>query len=222
MNITGYKLYLTNTMTSLGHARLILLAKSDLEIQLIPETNDTVAAMLWVKVGKGKKNAMLVGGIYRQHQLLGRSQKNLTKAQLQLEQEARWIRIVRRWRYLSTNTKCIVVGDLNMYQLKWSSPESQHEKIIENVEDLIETCGFVQLVVKITRHGGQQADSLLDHVCSNCSDRVVRVYNDSRGASDHNVVGAIVTMKDIKTGGQNVVRQVWKNFKEKECLKMFK
>ena len=54
------------------------------------------------------------------------------------------------------------------------------------------------------------ADSLLDHFCFNCSQRTIRTFNKSRGASDHNVVGIEVAIKDIKNGGNNLVKRVWK------------
>ena len=88
-HIPGYKLYLPNTMVSLGHARLVLLAKVDLDLQIIPKKTDKEAATIWVKVGSGKKNSVLIGGIYRQHQLLGRADVNLTSLQILREQELR-------------------------------------------------------------------------------------------------------------------------------------
>ena len=222
MNIHGYTLHLPNTMNSLGHARLVMLARDNLNVQIVADKNEVEAAMLWVKVGGGRKNTILVGGIYRQHQLLGMSQDNLTSAQLLLEQELRWSRIVKKWRNLSSNTRCVVVGDMNLDHLKWASPDLKHDKMVDEVKNWIETCGFVQLVVGHTRSMRHQVDSLIDHVWSNCSERITKVYNDNRGASDHNVVGVIVSLKDIKTGGQNVVKRLWKDFDEKECIKMFK
>ena len=71
MNIPGYSIHLPNTMISLGHARLVLLTRDNLNVKIIPE-EDKEAAMLWCKVGSGRKSAVLVGGIYRQHQLLGK------------------------------------------------------------------------------------------------------------------------------------------------------
>ena len=71
------------------------------------------------------------------------------------------------------------------------------------------------------RQWRQQADSLLDHMWSNCPERMVRTINDSRGSSDHNVIGLEVALKDIKSGGNNVVKRTWKNFREKECVKEF-
>ena len=57
-------------MNSLKHARMVLLAKSDISIQIIPETDNKDAAMIWCKVGHSKRDRLVIGGIYRQFQLL--------------------------------------------------------------------------------------------------------------------------------------------------------
>ena len=80
------------------------------------------------------------------------------------------------------------------------------------VKEGIETCGFQKLIEKHTRTWRHQVDSLLDQVWYNCTQRTVKIMNLTRGASDHNVVGITVCLKDIKCGGQNIVKRVWKDF----------
>ena len=46
--------------------------------------------------------------------------------------------------------------------------------------------------------------------------------NKTRGASDHSVVGIIIALKDIKCGGQNVIKRVWKDFDLNRCLNSFR
>ena len=53
------------------------------------------------------------------------------------------------------------------------------------------------------------------------SERITKIYNDSRDVSDHNVVGAVISVKNFKFGGHNIVKRSWKDFSEKECIKMF-
>ena len=220
-DIQGYKMLLPNTMTSLKHARIILLVKDDVTVQLLEDKNEVEAAVIWVKVGANRRKSLLVGGIYRQHQLLG-TDKELTRQQLQLEQELRWSRIVKRWRKLSRNNDCVVIGDLNMDYLRWDSPESHLEKMVDEMKDSVETAGFQQLIVNYTRTWRQQTDSLLDHVWTNCPMKIVKVSNNDRASSDHNVIGCEVASKDIKNVANNIVKRVWKNFKKAECLQEFK
>ena len=205
--IPGYKLIVPNTMTSLGHARLVLVVKQDIDVQIITDKIEKEAAMIWVKIGRNRNNKTLIGGIYRQHQLLGMADENLTRKQLLQRQEIRWSRIVRRWRTLSRGTKCVVLGDLNLDYFKWSMPDQALEKMVDEMKDQIETAGFLQLITSHTRTWRLQADSLLDQVWSNCPERTVKIFNVSCGSSDHNVIGLEIALKKIKTGGNNVVKR---------------
>ena len=94
--------------------------------------------------------------------------------------------------------------------------------MVNEVKDNIETSGFVQLIEGHTRSWRGQSDSLLDHVWSNCDSRTVNVYNESRGASDHNLIGINISRKDMKLGGQNQIKIIWKNFDEKPCVQKFR
>ena len=61
-------------------------------------------------------------------------------------------------------------------------------------------------------------DSTIDHVWTNSADRVIRHGNDVRAASDHHVISVEIAMKDIKTGGTNIVKRMWKNFNKDDFL----
>ena len=89
-------------------------------------------------------------------------------------------------------------------------------------QDLLEPLGFVQLVTTITRAFYNQRDTILDHIWTNCSDKVVSKINDLRTLSDHNVIGAVMSLSDLKMGGQTLVRRKWKSFNEARCLRKFK
>ena len=221
MDIPGYKLILPNTMTSLLHARLVLLVRNDVTAQLLVDNNDKEAAAIWVKVGSTRRKSLVVGGIYRQHQLLGQ-ETELTRQQLLQQQERRWTRIVDRWRRLARNSDCVVVGDLNLDYLRWDSPESHLEGMVDELKNSIETAGFQQLVVNYTRTWRQQSDSLLDHVWTNCPVRTLKVWNVDRASSDHNIIGIKVALKDSKINVNNVVKRTWKDFKRNECIQEFK
>ena len=107
---------------------------------------------------------------------------------------------------------------MNLDKLKWDIPEAHHTAMIDLVKEHIEANGSVQLIQEYTRSWRLQSDSLLDHIWTNCDERTIGTINESRGASDHNVVGIHISSHQIKTGGQNVVRRMWKNFDEKECI----
>ena len=150
-DIPGYTIHLPNTIQTLKHARLVLLARHDLLIQVLTEKTDREVAMIWVKVGTHKKSSILIDGIYRQHKLLSIEHRDVTKQQLLIEQERRWEKIIKKWKTISRITNCVVIGDLNLDHLRWSSPEQHLESMVDQVKDNIETCGFLQLITGHTQ-----------------------------------------------------------------------
>ena len=213
-DIPGFKLYLPNTMSTLKHARLVLLAKDDLPIQILEEKTDTEAAMIWAKVGTTRRSSLVIGGIYRQHQLLG-GQQNLTRLEALRAQENRWKKIVKKWCDLSRNVNCVVLGDLNLDYLRWATPEPHLENMVDELKYQVETRGFQQIINSHTRTWRQQADSLLDHIWTNCPIRTIKTWNEVRGSLDHNVIGIEIATKENKGGGNNVVKRLWKFFKKR-------
>ena len=94
--------------------------------------------------------------------------------------------------------------------------------MVEDTKELIETSGFQQIVVNFTRQWREQADSLLDHIWTNCPERTIKIWNEIRGYSDHNVIGIQISLKDIKIRGNNILKRCWKGFDDKACLQAFK
>ena len=221
-HIPGYNLVLPKSMSLLNHARIVLLIKEGLQYKLLSEAMDLDTATIWCKIGNTKKNSLVIAGIYRQHLLLGDTATPATWLERQNQQEDRFEKVIRKWSNTSRNTNCIVIGDLNLDHLRWSNPPQHHEKMVNLLKDNIETSGFVQLVEGWTRTWQNQEDSLLDHIWSNCDARTVKVVNESRGASDHNLVGIQVSLKDLKLGGQNQIKRVWKDYDEKRCISKFR
>ena len=211
VEIEGYKMHLPSTMSSQNHARIIVLVRNDLNVHIMRDHMDLDTAAIWLRIGSSK-NALIIGGVYRQHQILGEAEKELTKSELVILQEKRWSKILKKWKAVSRGKNCILIGDTNLDHLRWSDPESHLVSMVEETKDIIENSGFSQLITGHTRSWRQQADSLLDQIWSNCPQRTVRTYNETRSSSDHNVVGIDIAMKDIKVGGVNVVKRLWKNF----------
>ena len=221
-DIPGYRIMLPNTLKSLKHARLIALVKSDLNANFIEDKTNKDAAMVWMKIGTSKKNSILLGGIYRQHQLLGQADLNLTNIQLQHNQEKRWVKIFNKWKTMSTNTNCVVLGDINLDYMKWALPDNSQEKMVNEVKSKIETSGFQQLITGATRIWKEQNDSCIDHIWANCQNRIVKTTNTTRGSSDHNIIGVEISIKEIKNAGNNIVKRTWKKFDKEKCMQDFK
>ena len=216
--VQGYRIILPKTMDRCGHARIALLAREGLNVHLMEEYMESDTAAIWIKIGTTKKSQIAIGGIYRQHRILGVTDKDATWLEIQSEQEERWSRIVDKWQNISNKMKCVVIGDLNLDNNRWANPEPMQEVMVDLVKDKIEAAGSIQLIEGITRSWRDQMDSRLDHVWTNCDQRTVNVTNEVRGASDHNLIGIELSLKELKVGGQNVLRRTWKNFSVNECL----
>ena len=94
--------------------------------------------------------------------------------------------------------------------------------MVEELKEEIETEGFEKIIRGHRRTWKDQADSLLDQVWSNCQERTIKTMNETRGSSDHNVVGVVVSLRDIKASGFNIVKRTWKNFNRERCIESLK
>ena len=108
--IPGYHLILPNTMASMKHAIIVLVVKNGLNVHKLTKHMDQDTATIWVKVGNVKKNSLIVGGIYREHQQLGMADRNATRQERQEQQERRWMKIIRKWTNVNRNVKCVGIG----------------------------------------------------------------------------------------------------------------
>ena len=219
--ILGHEIIYPNTMERLGHARIILLVREGISVVKLNQYMESDTATIWVRVGSSKKKNIIVGGIYRQHRVLGVTDKEASRLELKLEQEERWKRVVKHWKAASNNAKCITMGDINLDYKRWQEPEFLQEKMIEMVQTQIEAEGFSQIVNDITRSWRTQRDTILDHIWTNCGQRTIEHFNHPRGISDHNVIGMKVALGNINIGGQNIRRRKWKNFNKERCLEKF-
>ena len=215
--IQGHQIILPNTMGKLGYARIILLVKNGLNVHVIKDQMDTETATFWIRIGESKTNGMIIGGIYREHVQLGGEMRATTWQERQRLQEVRWRTIVERWCNISRNMKCFMVGNLNLDHKKWDSPDQYQEKLVDLVKDKVEVTGFQQIINGITHTRRGAEDSLLDHIWTNCNQRTLRHYNETRDPSDHNIIGVDISLKDIKPGGQNIVHRLWKKFDKERC-----
>ena len=202
-NIPDHYLVYPNTMNKLGYARIMLIVKNGVTVQKLDKLMSNNVSTIWVKLGTGKKTGIKVGGVYREFQYLG-DHRDLTRQDIVKEQELRWNTIVHQWTQASSNSSTIVIGDLNIDFDKWETPDQNVEKLVEIVQEKIESKGFRQLVKSYTRSMNDQVDSIIDHIWVNCELKVISHFNRIRSCSDHNVVGVIVSRKDIKVGGQNL------------------
>ena len=103
--IDGYKIYHANTMQRHGYARMVMLVKPNLNIEMREEWMDPDSASIWVSIKrKGHKRINLGGGVYREHRLL--QQHPDSQSHTDTEQNARWSVLVNNWVKASVRANC--------------------------------------------------------------------------------------------------------------------
>ena len=217
--ILGYKLFLTDTMTTLNHSRIVAIVRGDLEVTIMDKYKNNNSAAIWLKIGRTKKDSIVVGGLYREFKQLGTDQEPASRMENLRLQENRWRELVRTWRRVGREHRCVIIGDLNIDYKHWDNPANNQAKLIELVQQFIEPEGFTQIVQGTTRSWRTHQDSLLDHVWVNCPQRVLNHNNTAGGPSDHNFIDVTLAMKDITAGGTITRKRPWKRFDSSRCLR---
>ena len=210
--VTGYRMIKPNTLNNLKYCRLAVLIREDLgiDVETIPEIMDEVSSTVWLKIRRKGKRNLILGSIYREHQLLRQDNNNDTKSEN--SQISRWNRILNQWTRASKMGDTHVIGDLNLDKMRWLDPPQHQKTMIESTKNAIETEGFFQLVKGATRSWIGQRDSMVDHSWTNNPGMVLETRNIPRGPSDHNVILSKIRMKGVERQNQEQIIRDWKKF----------
>ena len=133
---------------------------------------DSDTAIIWIRVGNSKKNIIVIGGVYRHHQLLGGTGKDATRMEIQREQEVKCEKVVKRCNYIARN--------YNLDHQRWSNPVQHLENMVELTKTYVEGSGCTQMVTGHTRTWRKQTVSLLDQVWNNCGQKTLKIMNENR------------------------------------------
>ena len=177
MEINGYQLHFPQAMM-LKHeyARIVLLARDGIEIQIHNEMMHEDLSVIWLSLCYSARKRMMIGGIYREHRLLFKPKPNLTKTdRAQLD---RWNGILEGWKLAARNPMCTVIGDINLDFLTWQTPEPTHVNMVTRTKDEIETRGFIQVIRGHTWSWRNQQDSMVDQCWLSKLDRLISWANE--------------------------------------------
>ena len=191
-HIEGYNLTRAKTTEILGYSRIVLLSKSGINFKLENDRMDDDISSIWIKLGGRGRKSLLIGSIYREHFLIKQGEPNISRNQDQ--QEYRWDKFIKQWVNASRNGPCLVVGDVNLDQLKWNNPDGGHENMVEQTIEEIMSRNFTQFIHEPTRFWPGTNPSLIDQCWGNLPDRVSNPKNFTRGTGDHNVIGITYRM----------------------------
>ena len=158
-------------MNKHNYARIILLARDELEIKIEENQMHEDISAIWISVNLCRKQKNENWGHLQEHRLLFKPEPNLTKTDR--AQFLRWNNILEGWKTAAQDPLCTVIGDLNLDFLNWSDPEPGHANMINRTKDEIETRGFAQIIRGHTRTWRHQKDSLIDHCWLAKPDRII-------------------------------------------------
>ena len=208
--IRGYSLHLPSTVTKHKYARIVLLVREGIDVNIHRKMMHEDVAVIWVSVKTKKRSSMIIGGIYREHRLLLKGRNNDSKTEAaQLE---RWNHFLEGWKLAAQNKMCLLIGDTNLDYSRWNNPDPGHSKMVQRMKDVLESAGHVQIIRGMTRCWPGQSDSLVDQCWVNRPNRVISQQNEVRSSSDHNNISVLVRTKDRMTATQEVLKMTWKDF----------
>ena len=194
-----------NTAIAMGYSRLVLLVKEGVRVSIMDQCMSDQVPAIWVKIISRGRKPIVIGGLYRENHLLLQPQPNNTDDR-QLQND-RWRKSLAGWLRAAKDSKCILIGDVNLDFTRWADPEYRVRKMVQNTKELIETKGFCQLVKGHTRAWPGQPNSLVDHLWTNSPGSVMDVRNLVRGASDHNHIQAVIRTKDREIQAHEITRR---------------
>ena len=189
-NIIGYTLIPARTTEKYNYSRLTSLVKDGINFKLLPDLMSQDTAIIWISLKIPGQKKMTIGGIYREQSIL-----TIDNSDDKQSQEYRWDKIIQQWSTAARSDDCFITGDLNLDFLTWGQLDYEHENMVNAVKNSIETLGFYQLVKSASRFWPQTRDTAIDHSWTNRPDKILKIENLSRGASDHNVIITTVRTK---------------------------
>ena len=139
-NIPGYSLFVPKTAMEQKVARLVLLVKDEFKVEIKSEYMDKTNAAIWLKISARGRKSLLVAGIYREHKYM--LQDDEDESGTDDAQNERWYKFINTWTRAAVNQDTVIVGDVNLDFLSWSTPISRHSRMIEKMKNEVETLGL--------------------------------------------------------------------------------
>ena len=119
LSIEDYKMVRPATWKhpDLRYAKIIPLIKQNINFEVLDRYMEEHLSTIWIKISRRGQRKLIVGGIYREHNIL-RQQDN-TSGEPQ-QQEERWKRIVAQWVKASADSDSVI---LVVLAKSWSGPQ---------------------------------------------------------------------------------------------------
>ena len=185
LDIPGYKLLLPQSWYAHGQARVLVIAKEELQVKLrnLGNHNSDLQTLI-CEIGLAKEKRTLVSFFYRE---FTGGVSGLRDMPAQFE---RWSRQIQLWRNLCGGNKDVIcLGDANLCAEKWNEENFQLKELADMTHNFLIDTECSQIVEGITRTevgpGGTLLQSCIDHCYTNVPEKVSKPEIITVGNSDH-------------------------------------
>ena len=209
INIPNYTIVTTKDYSEGRISRLVLLVKNGYNVEVQYNLMEPMISSIWVKIPRKGNKKLMICGFYREHKILRLDGVNTTGEPK--EQESRFKKFIEQWKLADSSSEVHIIGDINIDMEKWNNPDQIIIPLVNLLKDEIITRGFAQIVQNVTRCWPGKKDSLVDHVWSRNTEKIIQCNNKVRGVSDHNLIELILKIKGLNKVSQEIIKRSWKN-----------
>ena len=210
LSIPGYKILLPDTWHAYGTARILLYVMLDIHAKVISTpTQITDLPIVSVTAKRGAEAKTIFNFFYRE---FTGGVSGLRTAESQVD---RLTRMLAHWSELDAlGFDMVTLGDMNLCYTKWTELGCQSQALIDLVKASQLTCTLEQLVNVTTRSqliGDDVITSTIDHVYTNCGDRLTEPEVIPVGDSDHLGIVVCKIINTLAPAPQSIRLRDYKN-----------
>ena len=157
--IPKYELITSKTLQNkeLKYSRVVMYKHEDVNAEVRLDLMDEDISSIWISIGLKHQKKILVGGLYREWQLLGADNDEASGSIS--SQLSRWNKFLEQWiKAINEDKEVVLIGDANLDWLTCLNadppPNCQAYKTKPPVEQLVMkvfSLGVCQLVTEVTR-----------------------------------------------------------------------
>ena len=203
LRIEGFSIILPDTWDSHGQARIMLYIKEDVRYEIIRNPRDcNDLPSISCKLGIGKEK-VFVNFFYREWTSMVSGLGDT------LSQKERLKRQISLWNNLSQNNEnTMILGDANVCATSWNDENFGQKELSSMIQNYLLRSSSHQMISQPTHLNG----SCIDHLYTNCPEKICDIKVTSVGNSDHMGICAKKLSKYPSSRPKTLKKQSYKNF----------
>ena len=213
----NFKLEVDNLEITDHRSRTGILIHRDIQYKRRRDLETPGTSTIWIQLNQPGRKSLLIQGIYRQFQRLGKPNTESIRAQT-----IRWELILQKWeKAISENKEIITLGDINLNTLRWdvsphlkSSYEHTQAPLVQLFREQILNNGF-KIINKTPTKYKNTVDSkpaCSDLILTNRTDKIVSFQTGLHSFSDHTLQSVTRSTKGIVNNPKYIRTRSFKDF----------